>query len=83
VTTTRYAVQDVYYSVHTKRGASADAPKSMRVDYRVGWHEYRAEKGTLLILTAYPPKSMMSPFLPRTNDALPLSPHLSNGVSQK
>ncbi|GIW55535.1 MAG: hypothetical protein KatS3mg082_1939 [Nitrospiraceae bacterium] len=43
VTTTRYAVQDVYYSVHIKRGASADAPKSMRVDYRVGWHEYKSE----------------------------------------
>ncbi|GIW90237.1 MAG: hypothetical protein KatS3mg109_0669 [Pirellulaceae bacterium] len=43
VTTIRYAVQDVYYSVHTKRGAGDDAPKSMRVDYRVGWHEYKSE----------------------------------------
>jgi DNA repair protein RadD len=43
VTTTKYRVEDTYYSVHTKRGASEDAPKSMRVDYRVGWHEYKSE----------------------------------------
>jgi DNA repair protein RadD len=43
VTTTQYQVRDVYYSVHTKRGASADAPKTMRVDYRVGWHEHKSE----------------------------------------
>jgi len=43
VTTTHFRVQDVYYSVHTKRGASEDAPKTMRVDYRVGWHQYKSE----------------------------------------
>jgi len=43
VTQTRYRVQDTYYSVHTKRGASEDAPKTMRVDYRVGWHQYKSE----------------------------------------
>ena len=43
VTTTKYQVQDVCYSVHTKRGAPDDAPKTMRVDYKVGWHEYKSE----------------------------------------
>jgi DNA repair protein RadD len=43
VTMMQYRVDDVYYSVHTKRGASDDAPKSMRVDYRVGWHQYKSE----------------------------------------
>jgi DNA repair protein RadD len=43
VTTTKYAVRDVFYTVHTKRGAGPDAPKSMRVDYKVGWHEYKSE----------------------------------------
>jgi len=43
VTTTKHQVEDVYYSVHTKRGASEDAPKTMRVDYRVGCHEYKSE----------------------------------------
>jgi DNA repair protein RadD len=39
----QYAVRDVLYSVHTKRGADQDAPKTMRVDYQVGWHEYKSE----------------------------------------
>jgi DNA repair protein RadD len=43
VTTTKYAVRDVYFSVHTKRGAGDEAPKSMRVDYKVGWHDYKSE----------------------------------------
>ena len=43
VTNTKFRVSDVYYSVHTKRGASEGDPKSMRVDYKVGWHEYKSE----------------------------------------
>lgn len=43
VTMTRYVVQDVFYSVHTRRGAGDDAPRSMRVDYKVGWHDYKSE----------------------------------------
>ncbi len=36
VTDTDFDVLDVAYSVHTKRGADDDAPKTMRVEYRVG-----------------------------------------------
>jgi DNA repair protein RadD len=43
VTTTSYTVRDVFYSVHRKRGAPEDAPRTMRVDYKVGWHEYKSE----------------------------------------
>lgn len=43
VTTTKFQVEDVYYSIHVKRGASEDAPRTLRVDYRVGWHEYKSE----------------------------------------
>ncbi len=43
VTITRYSVADVRYSIHTKRGAAADHPKSLRVDYRVGWNRYISE----------------------------------------
>jgi hypothetical protein len=41
--------------------------------WSLGQKRGRAEKGTLLILTAYPPKSMMSPFLPwsRANRSAP------------
>ena len=30
---------DVYYAVHEKRGAPPDAPRTMRVDYRIGLSE--------------------------------------------
>lgn len=43
VTTEEFAVDGVFYSVHTKRGASEDAPKSMRVDYKIGWHRWKSE----------------------------------------
>jgi len=43
VTIEKYTVRDVSYSVHKKRGSPEDAPRSMRVNYRVGWHEYKSE----------------------------------------
>jgi DNA repair protein RadD len=33
----------VFYTVHKKRDAPDDAPRTMRVDYKVGWHEYKSE----------------------------------------
>lgn len=38
-----YKVLDVYYCVHEKRGADPDAPKTMRVDYQVGFNEFKSE----------------------------------------
>lgn len=43
VTTTVHPVDAVYYSVHHKRGAPDDAPKTLRVEYRIGWHQYQSE----------------------------------------
>jgi DNA repair protein RadD len=43
VTETAYQVRDVCYCVHTKQGADDDAPKTMRVDYRVGLYQYKSE----------------------------------------
>ena len=40
---TEYDVQDVYYSVHTKRGADAWTPKTMKVEYRVGFNHSHSE----------------------------------------
>ena len=40
---TDYEVLDVYYCVHEKRGADPDAPKTMRVDYQVGFNEFKSE----------------------------------------
>jgi DNA repair protein RadD len=38
-----HAVQDVRYSVHEKRDAPPDAPRTMRVEYRIGWQRYISE----------------------------------------
>jgi DNA repair protein RadD len=38
-----YRVQGVAYSVHRKHGAAEDAPKSLRVDYRILLNDYISE----------------------------------------
>ncbi len=43
VTLTTLRVSDVYYTVHTKREAQEGDPQTMRVDYKIGWHEYKSE----------------------------------------
>jgi len=43
ITETTYQVRDVFYSVHTKQGAAEDAPKTMRVDYKVGFYDCKSE----------------------------------------
>ena len=43
VTDAEYEVRDIAYSVHTKRGATDDAPKTFRVDYRLGLNHWQAE----------------------------------------
>lgn len=43
VTETEHAVSEVTYSIHVKRDAAEGHPRSMRVDYRVGFYDYRSE----------------------------------------
>jgi len=43
VTTEEVPVHEVRYFVHRKKGATEDAPKTMRIDYRVGYHQYQSE----------------------------------------
>jgi len=38
-----YEVQNTYYAVHEKRYAEPDTPKTMRVDYQVGFNEFKSE----------------------------------------
>ena len=40
---TEYPVHEVRYAVHIKRDAPADAPRTMRVEYQVGWQKYVSE----------------------------------------
>ncbi len=43
VTETACVVSEVYFSVHVKRDAPEDHPRSMRVDYRCGFNDYHSE----------------------------------------
>ena len=43
ITETEHPVMDTTYSVHSKRDAPEGHPRTMRVDYQVGWNEYRSE----------------------------------------
>jgi len=40
---TEYEVMDVAYAVHVKRGAPEGHPRTLRVDYQVGWSQWRSE----------------------------------------
>ncbi|MEQ9616640.1 MAG: DEAD/DEAH box helicase family protein [Phycisphaerales bacterium] len=42
-TRTVQQVQNVFFSVHTKRDAPPDAPRSMRVEYQLGFNDYVSE----------------------------------------
>ncbi|MEO1997905.1 MAG: DEAD/DEAH box helicase family protein [Planctomycetaceae bacterium] len=43
VSNATYEVRDISWSVHQKRDAPEDAPKSMRVDYRLGLSHWQSE----------------------------------------
>lgn len=43
VMTTEFPVQEVRYFVHQKRGAPDDAPRTMRVEYRIGFNDHQSE----------------------------------------
>ena len=43
VTDTEYKVLGVTYRVHTKRGALPGAPKTLRVEYQIGFNEFQSE----------------------------------------
>jgi DNA repair protein RadD len=43
VTETEYEVQGAYYSAHVKRGAPEGHPRTLRVDYRIGFNDHQSE----------------------------------------
>jgi DNA repair protein RadD len=43
ITKTVYAVRSVTYSVHCKRNATNDTPRTMRVTYEIGWNHCVSE----------------------------------------
>lgn len=38
-----HEVQAIFYNVHEKRGAEVGTPKTMRVDYKIGFETYKSE----------------------------------------
>lgn len=36
-------VRSVFYAVHTKRGADENVPKTLRVEYEIGWNQWQKE----------------------------------------
>lgn len=40
---TEYTVSENLYSVHYKKNASADTPRTLRVDYAIGFHQFKSE----------------------------------------
>jgi DNA repair protein RadD len=43
ITDTEYAVKEITFGIHTKQNADESAPKTMRVEYRIGWNQYVSE----------------------------------------
>jgi hypothetical protein len=43
VTITEHPVRSVTYSVHVKRDAPPDAPRSLRIDYEIGYYQTKSE----------------------------------------
>ena len=42
-TDTEHQVREVFYGVHVKRDAGPDHPRTMRVEYQVGWQQHFSE----------------------------------------
>lgn len=40
---TDYEVMEAFYAVHEKRGADSGTPKTVRIDYRIGFNEFKSE----------------------------------------
>jgi len=67
---TEYDVLDVTYSVHVKRNASDDAPRSMRVDYRVALDQWISE-WVCFEHTGYPRRKAEQWWTVRSPDPIP------------
>jgi DNA repair protein RadD len=70
ITTTRHHVEQVFYTVHTKRGSGEGAPKSLRVDYKIGWHNYKSE-WVCLEHTGYARQKAVAWWKRRSHDPVP------------
>lgn len=70
VTRTEHNVDEVFYSVHIKRGAPPEAPRTMRVDYRIGFNEYISE-WVCFEHSGFPRQKAEQWWLRRSNEPVP------------
>ena len=71
-TVTEYPVQETHYAVHIKRDAPEDAPRTMRVEYRIGWNKYISE-WVCFEHTGYARGKAETWWRQRSNDPVPMS----------
>jgi DNA repair protein RadD len=67
-----HEVADVFYAVHSKRNAPPEAPRTMRVDYRIGFNEYVSE-WVCFEHTGYARQRAEQWWMRRSSDAVPSS----------
>ncbi|UCC31262.1 MAG: DEAD/DEAH box helicase family protein [Phycisphaerales bacterium] len=71
-TKAKHEVTEVFYNVHLKSGAPPDAPRTMRVDYRIGFNEYVSE-WVCFEHTGYPRHRAAQWWSRRSNEPVPTS----------
>jgi DNA repair protein RadD len=69
---TVYEVRDVFYSVHAKKDADPEAPKTMRVDYRVGLFQ-RVSEWICFEHAGWPRRKAEEWWRQRSSDPVPAS----------
>ena len=69
---TPYDVLDTWYAVHEKRYADPNTPKTMRIDYRIGFNEFKSE-WTCPEHTGYAQRKFEKWWKQRSNAPLPNS----------
>ena len=70
VVRTEHEVQDTFYTVHTKRGAPPDAPRTLRVDYKLGFNEFVSE-WVCVEHNGYPRQKAIAWWRVRSHDPVP------------
>ena len=70
VTDTEFEVRDIIYSVHTKKDADEDAPKTLRVDYRLGL-DYWVSEWLCFEHTGWPRRKAEQWWRARSSDPYP------------
>jgi len=69
-TITEHPVQDIIYSVHVKRDAPEDHPRTLRIEYRIGWSKHISE-WVCIEHTGYARAKAEAWWRQRSNDPVP------------